>query len=112
MTISNDTRIIDLTVGQLENIFQKFSTQNSPQISTSVKPMTTEQLSEFLGGMPLPTIYYKVSKGVIPHIKEGGKLYFLQEQIMDWLKTNQRYSTEQITETAFQDFRLKLKAKI
>ncbi len=73
--------------------------------------MTTEQLSEFLGGMPLPTIYYKVSKGVIPHIKEGGKLYFLQEQIMDWLKTNQRHSTDQMAESSFQNFRQRLKTK-
>lgn len=111
MIISNETRIIDLTVGQLENIFKKFSEQQpSPNIQPT-KPMTTEQLSEFLGGMPLATIYYKVNKGTIPHIKEGGKLYFLQEQIMDWLKANQRYPIDEAAESAFQNFKQKFNTK-
>ena len=31
------------------------------------------------------TIYNKVSSGAIPYYKKGKKLYFLQEEILNWI---------------------------
>ncbi|UCS94014.1 helix-turn-helix domain-containing protein [Echinicola marina] len=31
------------------------------------------------------TIYSYVSKGIIPHYKKAGKLYFIKDEILDWI---------------------------
>ncbi|MCB2221554.1 MAG: helix-turn-helix domain-containing protein [Bacteroidetes bacterium] len=49
------------------------------------KPLTVKEAAKFLQ-IAVPTLYDKVSKKEIPHIKAGGKLYFLESDLMDWLK--------------------------
>lgn len=111
MNITEETRIIDLNVGQLKEIFQRAAEQTSVSITKPSKPMTTEQLSEFLGGMPLPTVYYKIAKCGMPHVKEGGRLFFYEDQITSWLKSHQRNSVEDSAEQKFHQFKQRLIAK-
>jgi len=48
-----------------------------------------KQASELLG-LAVPTIYAKVSERLIPHSKQGKKLFFSREQLAAWIKSGQR----------------------
>ena len=44
------------------------------------------------------TIYNKVSKKVIPHYKQGGKIYFFRDELLQWLKTGKVESNRELAE--------------
>ena len=44
------------------------------------------------------TLYIKVSKRQIPHIKQGKKLRFLKSDLLDWLKQGRKATTKEIEE--------------
>ena len=45
---------------------------------------TVDEVAEALS-LSKGTIYNKVSSGAIPYHKKGKKLYFLQEEILNWV---------------------------
>lgn len=47
--------------------------------------LTIEETAEFLS-LSRPTIYSKVAKREIPHMKRGKRLYFLREDLETYLK--------------------------
>ena len=53
-------------------------------LESSNNLMDTKQVSEYLK-LAVPTIYDKVHKREIPHLKTGNKLYFDKNEIDGWL---------------------------
>jgi len=51
--------------------------------------LTIEETSEFLH-VQKQTLYSYVSKGVIPHHKRAGRLYFLKNELIDWIKSGNK----------------------
>ncbi len=49
------------------------------------KLWTVSQAAEFLD-LSVPTIYTKVSRGQIPYMKRGKRLYFSSTELLDYLK--------------------------
>jgi len=47
--------------------------------------INTREASEFLG-IKLNTMYQYTSKGILPHYKRSGKVYFIKEELIDWVK--------------------------
>ena len=45
---------------------------------------TVRELAKFLN-LTVPTIYSKVSRGDLPYLKRGKRLYFSRETIENWL---------------------------
>lgn len=39
-------------------------------------------------GLAKQTIYGRVNNGTIPHFKKGGKLYFMESELLEWLKSD------------------------
>ena len=56
-----------------------------------VSILTMEETSEFLH-VKKPTLYSYVSKGLIPHHKRAGRLYFLKNELIDWVKAGNKRS--------------------
>jgi excisionase family DNA binding protein len=46
--------------------------------------MDVENTAKFLG-MAVPTIYEKTSRRLIPHLKQGKKIYFSKRELKAWL---------------------------
>ena len=59
--------------------------QNSGKKPYVEKLLTVQGAAEFLN-LSVPTIYLKVSKGEIPFMKRSKRLYFSNEELMDYIK--------------------------
>ena len=51
--------------------------------------LTIDETSEFLH-VQKQTLYSYVSKGIIPHHKQAGRLYFLKNELIDWIKSGNK----------------------
>ena len=63
------------------------------------KLLTLKQAAEFLD-LAEATIYSKVSRGELPVMKPGKRLYFSSTELMDYLKGARKLSNAQIEERA------------
>ena len=111
MQIEKETRIIDLTVEQLVLIITD-SVVPSPASETNEDvPLNVEQACHFLGDMPKPTLYFKCSKGDMPHVKQGGRLYFFKKDLVGWLRNYTVISAETKATTFLDNFKTNFQAK-
>jgi excisionase family DNA binding protein len=74
---------------QLENIERLLQQQNNQQQNQPDKLLTIQQAAELLN-LTVPTIYGKVSKGELPHMKRSKRLYFSTLELMDYLKAGKK----------------------
>ena len=63
------------------------------------KLLTIKEAAEFLN-LSVATMYSKVSKGELPVMKRGKRLYFSSTELMDYLKGGRKLSHTQIEEKA------------
>ena len=57
--------------------------------------LDADQACKFLG-IAKPTLYTKCSKQLIPHFKQGKKLYFHKAELIAWLRTGKRKTIAEI----------------
>lgn len=50
-----------------------------------------------------PTIYTLVRKRQIPHYKNGKKLYFYEDELLDWISKGKRKTIQEIEESVSQN---------
>ncbi|SDE48905.1 DNA binding domain-containing protein, excisionase family [Riemerella columbipharyngis] len=50
-----------------------------------------------------PTVYTLVRKRQIPHYKNGKKLYFYEEELLEWISKGKRKTIQEIDEIVFQN---------
>ena len=63
--------------------------RNEKQIAKKEQPIKKIggiDLAVEVTGLAKQTIYSKSSKGTIPFIKRGGKLYFNREKLIEWIE--------------------------
>lgn len=63
--------------------------------------MNEEELLNITGvsnllSLKKPTIYGLVHKGIIPHHKKRGRLYFLRAELIEWVKSGRRKTIDEI----------------
>lgn len=59
---------------------------NTPTDPPKAKLLTLPEAATFLN-LSNPTIYRHVSARSIPFHKQGSRLYFIEAELMDWVKT-------------------------
>lgn len=57
--------------------------------------LSIDQAAEFLN-LSKPTIYSKVSKNEIPFIKKSKRLYFIKEELFDYLNTGRNTTAKDV----------------
>ena len=111
MIIERETRIIDLTVEQLSKVIaDSFTNFPAPELQQDV-PLNVVQACQFLGDMPKPTLYFKCNKGDMPHIKQGGRLYFFKRDLINWLRSYTVVSPESKAADFLSSFKTNFQAK-
>ncbi|CEN38644.1 helix-turn-helix domain-containing protein [Capnocytophaga cynodegmi] len=77
--------------------------ENIPTVEPTEKkkPIGVEQACEIIGKAK-PTLYTLVRKRQIPHCKNGKKLYFYEEELLDWIAKGKRKTIQEIDEMVFQ----------
>jgi excisionase family DNA binding protein len=66
---------------------------------TSEQLLTVQEAANFLS-LTKPTIYSMVSHGVIPSMKRSKRLYFLREDLINYVKQGRRKSNKEIEQEA------------
>jgi excisionase family DNA binding protein len=56
---------------------------------------TIQEAADFMR-LSVPTIYSKVSKGELPSMKRGKRLYFSRSELMSYIKEGRRSSNEEL----------------
>ncbi len=111
MQIEKATRIIDLTVEQLVLLLSDSMPTPNPSEPHEDIPLNVEQACHFLGNMPKPTLYFKCSKGDMPHVKQGGRLYFFKKDLVSWLRNYTVISSEKKATDFLDNFKANFQAK-
>ncbi|WP_367391673.1 helix-turn-helix domain-containing protein [Lewinella sp. LCG006] len=62
------------------------------------------EMCDFLG-IAQSTGYQRVSRGEIPHFKKGRRLYFRKSELLAWVESGRRKTTEDLNEIAEQYLR-------
>lgn len=85
------TVIIDCVNSCLRNNKQesKAPTNQTEQL------LTIQEAAEFLS-LTVPTMYSKVSKGELPVMKRGKRLYFSRTELMEYVKAGRKKSNAEI----------------
>lgn len=94
----------NVPVAKLEPILKKWfretmteiiSTQTSAPPPQSERLLTIKEASEFLS-LAVPTLYSKVSKGELPVMKKGKRLYFSDSELIAYLKTGRKKNSDDL----------------
>lgn len=73
--------------------------QRQPEIPPRDELFDVEKTAKFLNLTPA-TIYSKVSKGELPNIKRGKRLYFSRDELIKYLHAGRRKTNAEIEATA------------
>jgi excisionase family DNA binding protein len=89
------TVIIDCVNSCLKNNEQESKTPtDQPE-----QLLTIQEAAEFLS-LTVPTMYSKVSKGELPVMKRGKRLYFSRTELLEYVKTGRKKSNAEIEQEA------------
>ena len=111
MQIKKETCMIDLTAEQLVLLLSDSMPSPSPSAPYEDVSLNVEQACHFLGDMPKPTLYFKCSKGGMPHVKQGGLLYFFKKDLIGWLRNYTIISSEKKASNFLDNFKANFQAK-
>src|SRR5690554_1232725 len=73
--------------------------QEQPPTQQPEQLLTIQEAAEFLS-LAVPTMYSKVSKGELPVMKQGKRLYFSRTELLDYLKEGRRKTNAEIEQEA------------
>ena len=80
--INSQTKVSDLTVADLETILVRVTSPDTGQHAAML--LDTRQARVFLGGISKHALYYQCAHNRIPHIRQGGRLYFFKDVLLQW----------------------------
>jgi excisionase family DNA binding protein len=91
----------DMLPEMVSSLFEKLD--NLERLMSSEKNLTNnkdnlltiKQAGSFLN-LSVPTIYSKVSKRELPCLKQNNRLYFVESELMDYLKSGRRETNSEI----------------
>lgn len=78
---------------ELENYFEASKEQQDQKVESA--PLSVQEAAKFVN-LAVPTIYGLVSRREIPFSKKGKRLYFLKEELAEWIQTGRRKTVAEI----------------
>jgi excisionase family DNA binding protein len=84
-------------VSELKRLF--IEKQEQPTTEQPEQLLTIQEAAEFLS-LTVPTMYSKTSKGELPFMKRGKRLYFSRTELLDYLKEGRRKTNAEIEQEA------------
>ena len=95
--MNNPFEAIEAKLSSIENLLLEIKHQPKKVESAESKDqlLTVQEAAQFLN-LKVPTIYSKVSKGELPVMKSGKRLYFSRSELLDYLKAGRKKSNTEI----------------
>jgi len=98
-----------------ETLIKSISDRVTSNILEALTPSTPTDQKELLSlkeaakflSLSTATIYSKVSRRELPTMKKNGRLYFMQSELMDYLKTGRKETLAEIKEVTLDNLRKK-----
>jgi len=78
-------------ISQIRELVEK----NKPQSAEKRRPIEIDEACSFVKKAK-PTIYALVRKGLIPCYKNGKKLYFFEDELMQWISNGKKKTIDEI----------------
>jgi len=92
--IDPETLISSISERVTANILKAVQ-NNNPTTDQPEQLLTIQEAAEFLR-LTVPTMYSKVSKGELPVMKRGKRLYFSRTELLEYLKGGRKKSNAEI----------------
>jgi excisionase family DNA binding protein len=99
--MNNPFEVIEARLSSIENLI--LDLKHKP---TKVEPtdqpeqlLTIQEAAQFLN-LTVPTMYSKVSKGELPVMKRGKRLYFSRTELLEYIKGGRKKSNAEIEQEA------------
>lgn len=96
--IDPEKLITDISERVTANILKAVQ-NNNPTTEQPEQLLTIQEAAQFLN-LTVPTIYSKVSKGELPVMKRGKRLYFSRTELLEYLKGGRKKSNAEIEQEA------------
>ncbi|MVM29300.1 helix-turn-helix domain-containing protein [Spirosoma sp. HMF4905] len=64
-------------------------------------PLNVSQVAQLLG-LTNQTIYDKVHDNTLPHVKQGNRIYFFRDELIQWLKSGRQQTSDELQAKASQ----------
>ncbi len=74
---------------------KKIVSENSNAMEQPERFLTIEEAAKFLD-LTVPTVYAKVSRGELPYMKRGKRLYFSDIELYEYLKAGRKKTNAEI----------------
>ncbi len=91
--------VLSNKIDELKTIVESQRIENTP---TQRNPISIDEACEIIKKAK-PTLYTLVRKRQIPHYKNGKKLYFYEEELLEWIEKGKRKTIQEIDEMVFQN---------
>lgn len=95
--MTNPFEVIETRLSNIETLLLDLKHQPQ-QVEPTALPdqlLTIQQAADFLH-LSVPTLYSKVSKRELPNMKRGKRLYFSQNELVEYLKQGRKKTTGEI----------------
>ena len=86
-------------IGKVNHLEQLLSSQKPEPIDSPDLLLTVEQAAEYLK-LTTPTIYSKVSRRELPVMTRGKRLYFSQNELLEYLQQGRKKTVSDISQEA------------
>ncbi len=83
--MNNPFESIESRLSNIESLLLDIKHPPFQETKNSEKLLTVKEAAEFLN-LTVPTIYTKTSKGELPFMKRGKRLYFSSTELTDYIK--------------------------
>ncbi|HLS10527.1 MAG TPA: helix-turn-helix domain-containing protein [Flavobacteriaceae bacterium] len=78
-----------------DEVRKHLPTQTPTEAEPKEKLLSVKETAEFLG-LSTATIYSNVSRGTLPHMKRGNRLYFSSLELMEYIKEGRQKTNADI----------------
>lgn len=95
--MDNPFTAIDKRLSNIEDLLLQIKHQPATPNTGTPDLMTIKQASDFLC-LTVPTLYSKVSRGELPVMKRGKRLYFSQIELYDYLKRGRKKPVSELVD--------------
>ena len=87
---------LDKRLDAIESLLDEIKTNLSqPKVEPRRLPIDIDRVSE-ITHLAKPTLYGRVAAKTIPHFKQGKKLLFFEDEILDWIRQGKRKTVSEI----------------
>jgi excisionase family DNA binding protein len=96
ISFENLPKAVAHLVSEMAEIKSLFKKQQTPVVPQKRVPIGIEETCRIIGKAK-PTIYTLVRKRLLPCYKNGKKLYFFEDELLEWIKSGRKKTVHELT---------------